>query len=175
MTTLIAGLVLFLGVHSIAFLAPNLRVVGVAKLGENGWKAVYGLIAIAGLVLLVMGYGEARANAPVWLYQPPKVLRHIALLLLVLVFPLLLAAYLPGRIKTAAKHPMLLATKIWALAHLLANGGLHDVLLFGSFLTWAVLDRISLKRRTIIKQPRSAPATRWNDAIAVIGGLAIYV
>ena len=175
MTLLIAGLVLFLGMHSIAIFAPQLRAAGVTKLGANGWKGVYSLIAIAGFVLLVIGYGEARVSNPVWLYQPPKGLRHLALLLLLPAFPLVLAAYLPGRIRTVTKHPMLVATKLWALAHLLVNGGLHDVLLFGGFLAWAVMDRISLKRRAGVTPPPSAPATAWNDAIAVIGGLVLYV
>lgn len=175
MTLLIAGLILFLGIHSIAITAPGLRVAAVARLGLNGWKGLYSLVAIAGFVLICIGYGEARINNPVWLYQPSKALRHLALLLMLPVFPLLLAAYLPGRIRTAAKHPMLLATKLWALAHLLANGGLHDVLLFGGFLAWAVADRISLKRRAIVTPPPSAPASRWNDLVVVLGGLALYV
>jgi uncharacterized membrane protein len=99
--------------------------------------------------------------------------RHLAALLTLPVFPLLLAAYLPGRIKTAAKHPMLLAVKLWATAHLLANGNLADLLLFGGLLAWAVADRISLKRRTPRPVP-GAPPSAMNDAIAVIAGLAIY-
>jgi len=175
MTLLIAGLLLFLGVHSIAIAAPGLRAAGIARLGANGWKGLYSLVAIAGFALLCIGYGEARVTDPVWLWQPPKGLRHLALLLMLPVFPLLLAAYLPGKIRDKAKHPMLAATKLWALAHLLANGGLHDVLLFGGFLAWAVADRISLKRRAGVAPPPSAPAGRWNDAIAVVGGLALYV
>ena len=175
MTLLIAGLVLFLGIHSIAIAAPNLRASAVAQLGLMGWKGLYSLIAIAGFVLICIGYGEARVSNPVWLWQPPKALRHMALLLMLPVFPLLLAAYLPGRIRTAAKHPMLLATKLWALSHLLANGGLHDVLLFGGFLAWAVADRISVKRRAVVTPPPSAPASRWNDLVVVLGGLALYV
>ena len=175
MTLLIAGLVLFLGIHSIQIVAPGLRARAVARLGANGWKGVYSLIAIAGFVLLCIGYGEARVTNPVWLWQPPKGMRHLALLLLLPVFPLLLAAYLPGRIKAKTKHPMLLATKLWALSHLLANGGLHDVLLFGGFLAWAVADRISLKRRAVVTPPPAAAPSRWNDWIAVVGGLAIYV
>ncbi len=175
MTLLIAGLVLFLGIHSIAIAAPDLRAAAVARLGLNGWKGLYSLVAITGFVLICIGYGEARVSNPVWLWQPPKAMRHIALLLMLPVFPLLLAAYLPGRIRTKAKHPMLLATKLWALSHLLANGGLHDVLLFGAFLTWAVADRISVKRRAVVTPPPGAPASRWNDLMVVLGGLALYV
>lgn len=175
MTLLIAGLVLFLGIHSIAIVAPSLKTRAVARLGLMGWKGVYSLIAIVGFALICIGYGEARITNPVWLWQPPKASRHIALLLMLPVFSLLLAAYLPGRVRTAAKHPMLVATKLWALAHLLANGGLHDVLLFGGFLAWAVADRISVKRRAVVTPPPSAPASRWNDVVVVLGGLAIYV
>ena len=174
MGLLIAGLLLFLGIHSIQIFSPGLRATAVQRLGLQPWKGLYTLIAIAGFALICIGYGQARVEAPIWLWQPPKALRHIALLLMLPVFILLLATYLPGRIQRAAKHPTLAATKLWALAHLLANGGLHDLLLFGGFLAWAVLDRISLKRRANLVPPRGAPAGRWNDAIAVIGGLMLY-
>jgi uncharacterized membrane protein len=111
---------------------------------------------------------------PTVIYVPPAWLKHVAFLLLVPVFPLLFATYLPGKIKAKLKHPMLDAVKLWALAHLLANGMLHDLLLFGSFLAWAVADRISMKRRTQRAIP-SLPASKANDAIAVVGGLAVYV
>ncbi|MGY4830681.1 NnrU family protein [Sphaerotilaceae bacterium SBD11-9] len=171
MTLLILGLVLFLGVHSVSIVAPAWRDAMAARSGL-AWRAGYALIAIAGFVLIVHGYGLAR-QAPVVLYTPPAGLRHLALLLLLPVFPLLFAAYLPGRIKAATKHPMLAATKLWALAHLLANGTLADVLLFGGFLAWAVADRISFKRRTPRPIP-GAPPSAANDAIAVVAGLAVY-
>lgn len=172
MTLLLIGLVLFLGIHSVSIVAPAWRDAQVAGRGEGAWKGLYSAAAAIGLGLLIYGYGLAR-QAPVVLYTPPAVLRHVALLLMLPVFPLLLAAYLPGRIKTAAKHPMLLAVKFWALAHLLANGNLADVLLFGGFLAWAVADRISLKRRPVRPVPGGA-ARPANDLIAVLGGLAIY-
>jgi uncharacterized membrane protein len=134
---------------------------------------LYSLVAIAGFVLVVWGYGLARTD-PVLLYSPPVWLRHMAMLLLVPVFPLFLAAYFPGRIQAATKHPMLAATKLWAVAHLLANGMLADVILFGAFLAWAVVDRISMKRRTPRPIP-GAPPSRANDLIAVLAGLALYV
>jgi uncharacterized membrane protein len=172
MTLLIVGLVVFLGVHSTAIFAPGFRNRALARLGEGGWKGIYGLVSLAGFVLIVYGFGEAR-HAPVVLYTPPAFLRHVTWLLMLPVFPLLFAAYLPGRIKTALKHPMLAAVKFWALAHLLSNGTLADVLLFGGFLAWAVVDRISLKRRPA--QPiRTAPPGRFNDFLAVILGLATY-
>lgn len=173
MTLLIAGLLLFLSVHSTAIIAPGWRTAQVARRGEAAWKGLYALLSIAGFVLLVYGYGAAR-QSPVVLYTPPTFTRHLALLLMLPVFPLLLAAYLPGRIKTAAKHPMLLAVKLWALAHLLANGNLHDVVLFGTFLAWAVADRISMKRRTVARAVPAASLRPMNDAIALAGGLAVY-
>jgi uncharacterized membrane protein len=173
MLVLIAGLVVFLGTHSLAIFAPAFRERTRARLGENGWKAVYGIVSLLGFVTICYGFGLARLD-PVVLYSPPRWLRHVAFLFMLPVFPLLFAAYLPGRIKTATKHPMLAAVKFWALAHLLANGMLADWLLFGSFLAWAVVDRISLKRRPP-QALRAAPAGPWNDAVAVVLGLATYV
>lgn len=173
MTLLILGLVIFLGVHSIAIVSPQFRDRALAKLGEGGWKGLYGLISLAGFILLVYGFGVAR-QSPVVLYTPPHFLRHITFLSMLPVFPMLVAAYLPGRIKSALKHPMLAAVKLWAFAHLLSNGTLADVVLFGSFLAWAVLDRISLKRRAP-QSLRTAPAGRFNDEIAVGLGLVLYV
>lgn len=173
MTKLLAGLVLFLGMHSVSIVAPRWRDRMVARLGEVPWKALYGVVSLAGLVLVVQGYAAARL-APVVVYLPPAWLDHLGMLLLVPVFPMLLAAYLPGRIQRTLKHPMLVAVKTWAVAHLLMNGMLADIVLFGAFLAWAVADRISLKRRAPRAVP-SAPAGRWNDAIAVGGGLVVYV
>jgi uncharacterized membrane protein len=173
MTYLLAGMAIFFGVHSTAIVAPAWRDRMAARLGANGWKALYGIASIVGFVLLVKGYAIARAE-PVPLYFPPTWLRHIAALLMLPVFPLLLATYLPGRIKSGVGHPMLTATKLWATAHLLANGMLADVLLFGGFLAWAVADRISLKRRAP-RPVKALPEGRFNDLIAVVAGFAIYV
>jgi uncharacterized membrane protein len=174
MQWLIAGLVLFLGVHSVAIVAPAARERAIARLGAGPWRALYALVALVGFALLVHGYGLAR-QAPVVLYAPPSWARHLALLLMLPVFPLLLAAYLRGRIQSTLKHPMLAGTKAWALAHLLANGTLAAVILFGSVLAWAVADRISLKRRTPRALVVAAPAGRFNDWIAVLGGLVLYI
>lgn len=168
----ILGLVLFLGVHSTSIVAPAWRDAQVAR-NEKAWKAFYSASSLVGFVLLVIGYGMARETTPV-VWTPPVFIRHVALLLMLPVFPLLFAAYLPGRIQAAAKHPMLLAVKFWALAHLLANGTLVDVVLFGALLAWAVADRISIKRRTVLRQTPGAPASAANDAIAVVGGLVVY-
>ena len=165
MSILIAGLILFLGVHSVSIVGSSWRAQVIEKIGEMPWKGIYSLLSIAGFALIVWGYGLAR-QTPVIVYIPPIWLRHVALLLLIAVFPLLLAAYFPGRIKAITKHPMLAAIKIWAFAHLLV--------LFGSFLIWSVADRISMKYR----EPRDIPearASKANDAIAVVGGLGLYV
>ena len=172
MALFLVGLVLFLGIHSVAIVAPAWRDARAAR-HELVWKGLYSLVSIIGFALLIYGYGLAR-QTPVVLWTPPTAMRHIALLLMLPAFPLLLAAYLPGRIKSAAKHPMLLAVKFWATAHLLANGTLVDVILFGAFLAWAVLDRIAVKRRALPRAIPGAPASALNDAIALAGGLAIY-
>jgi len=173
MLKLVAGLVIFLGVHSIRIVAPGWRDRMIARLGEVPWKLVYSLAALAGFVLIVGGYAAARLE-PVVLYNPPFWLRHVAMLLMLPVFPLLVAAYLPGRIKAAAKHPMLTATKAWALSHLLVNGMLADVLLFGGFLAWAVIDRISAGKRPQ-PAPSKTPPSIVNDVVAVVVGIVLYV
>jgi uncharacterized membrane protein len=172
MSTLILGLVLFLGVHSVSIFAPAWRDTMAARLGLWPWKILYALVSIAGFVLIIQGYAAARL-APVVLWVPPAAMRHVAATLMLPVFILLLATYLPGRIQAAAKHPMLVATKLWAVSHLLANGMLADVVLFGGFLAWAVADRISLKRRPARALP-AAPPSKLNDVIAVVGGIALY-
>ena len=172
MNVLLLGLVIFFGGHSVSIVNDPWRGRMVAKMGEWPWKGLYALVSLIGFVLIVWGYGLVRHD-PVVVYTPPGWLRPVAMVLLVPVFPLLLATYLPGRIQAAAQHPMLAATKLWAVAHLLANGMLADVLLFGAFLVWAVLDRISMKHRTQRPVP-SVPPSRVNDLIAVAGGLALY-
>jgi uncharacterized membrane protein len=172
MTLLILGLALFFATHSVAIVNEPWRNAMVARLGEGPWKGLYSLASFAGLLLIVKGYAAARV-APIVLWTPPAWLTHLTLLLMIVVFPLLLATYLPGRIKTATKHPLLSAVKFWALAHLLANGTLADVLLFGGFLLWAGIDRVSVKYRAPRKAP-AAPASKHNDLIVLVGGLALY-
>ncbi len=171
MTYLIFGLLLFLGVHSVAIVAPAGRDRMAARMGL-AWRGLYSVISIAGFVLLIWGYGLARQQ-PVFLYSPPTWTRYVAALLMLPVFPLLFSTYLPGRIKTALQHPTLVAVMLWALAHLIANGTLADVLLFGGFLVWAVVDRISFQHRAM-RPIRTAPPSALNDAVAVIAGLMIY-
>ena len=175
MIVFIAGLILFLGIHSVSIVAPGWRQAQVAQRGEGAWKGIFSIVSAVGLALLIVGYGMARGE-PIALYTPPAALRHLALLVMLPVFPLLFASYLPGRIRSAAKHPFLLATKLWATAHLLANGTLVDVLLFSAFLVWAVADRISVKRRSVAEahDAPAAPPGPMNDLIAIVGGLASY-
>jgi uncharacterized membrane protein len=172
MNILILGMVIFLGIHSVSIVAPQWRNAIAARIGEWPWKGIYAIVAIAGFVLLLQGYSDARL-APLILYVPPAWLRQVAALLMLPAFVLLLSAYLPGRIKVHVKHPMLLAAKLWATAHLLTNGTVADVILFGGFLAWAVVDRISVNRRPA-RVILGAPASKLNDAVAVIGGLALY-
>ncbi|MGR8947939.1 MAG: NnrU family protein [Gammaproteobacteria bacterium] len=172
MSLLVLGIVIFIGMHSISIVNEGLRNRLCAKLGEGAWKGLYSVIAIVGFVLLIYGYGEARQN-PIVLYKSPEWLLYVNYLLMLFVFPLFLAANLPGKIKAMTKHPLLAATKIWAFAHLLVNGTLADVILFGSFLAWAVMDRISMKHRT--QRPIMAmPVSALNDVICIIVGLGIY-
>ena len=173
MFILVAGIILFFGTHSISIVNSAWRDRVVAGIGVGPWQGIYAVLTFSGLLLMIWGYDLARQD-PVVLYIPPPWLRQIAMILLVFVFPLLFAAYLPGRIQAVTKHPLLLATKLWAFAHLLANGSLADVVLFGSFLAWAVLDRISMTRRAQQPVP-GAPPSKWNDAIAVLAGLALHV
>jgi len=139
MSFLLLGLLLFLGVHSIRILAEDFRSRQIARLGDNGWKGLYSLASLAGFALIVWGYGVARQQ-PVVLWASPVWLRHVAALLTLVSFVLLAAAYVPGNgLKARLHHPMVLGVKVWALAHLIANNTLADVLLFGSFLVWAAL------------------------------------
>jgi uncharacterized membrane protein len=172
MSKLLLGLFLFFAAHSVSIINDPWRERMVAKYGAGPWKGLYALVSVVGFALIVWGYGLAR-HAPAMLYMPPMWLRPVAMLILVPVFPLLLSAYFPGRIQKVAKHPMLVATKLWAFGHLLANGTLASSLLFGAFLAWAILDRISMKDRAQRRIP-SAPAAKANDITVVVGGLALY-
>jgi len=172
MTTMLLGLLLFFGIHSIAIVALPLRDRLAAK-SEIGWKAIFGIVSLIGIVLIAQGYAELR-QAPVYLYVLPAWTRHVAALLILPAFILFLAPYFPGRIRSMFKQPQLIAVKTWAIAHLLVNGTLADVLLFGSFLVWAVADVISLKKRTT-RPLLGAPASAANDPILIVVGLGLYV
>lgn len=172
MALLVIGLILFFGAHCVSIVTRPWRDRMAARIGHGPWRGLYSLIALAGLLLIIYGYGAARGR-PTILYVPPFWLHYVTIALMLPVFPLLFAAYLPGRIQRSARHPMLLAVKLWAAAHLLANGALADVLLFGSFLVWAGVDRISVQRRS--QRPAAeAPPRKVNDRIALVAGLAVY-
>lgn len=179
MLIFLLGLVLFLGTHAFT-MARGPRKAAIEKLGENGYKIAYSVSSLAGLVLLGIGYDAYRASGYIQVWNPPTGMAHLSLLLMVFAFILLAATYIPGHIKAKAKHPMLAAVKIWALAHFLANGDLGSMILFLAFLAWAVTARISLKRRAVSPiapaQELAVPQGGWrNDAIAVGVGLAAYV
>jgi uncharacterized membrane protein len=172
MNKLILGLVAFFGVHSISLLAVGWRNRLARRLGTRTWQGIYSIASLLGFFLLVSGYRATRASAAV-LYVSPVWCRYIAALLMLPAFTLALASVLPGRIKARVQHPLLLATMLWALAHLLTNGSVTDVLLFGTFLVWSVAVRISLDRRP--GRPALAfSGSAANDAIAVIAGIALY-
>lgn len=171
MWKLILGLVLFLGIHSISIVALSLRDKLAAK-SELAWKLFYSLVSIVGIVLIVKGYAELR-QTPTLLYVTPLWLRHVAGTLMLPIFILFLAPYFPGRLNNVIKHPQLLAVILWAVAHLLVNGTLADVILFGSFLLWAVADRISMMNRSSRPVP-AAPKARLNDIVVVVAGLVLY-
>jgi len=171
MTQLIAGIAVFFGIHSISVFALPLRDRLAAK-SDIGWKLFYSVLSLIGLVLMIRGYAELR-SAPSVLYTTPFWLRHVAAVLLLPVFILFFAPYFPGRIKTATKHPQLFAVILWSVSHLLINGMLADVLLFGSFLLWAIMVWASMSRRPTRAVP-GAPPSKLNDIILVVIGLGLY-
>jgi uncharacterized membrane protein len=171
MLLLIVGLVLFLGVHSVRIFADGWRTRQIARLGDKGWKGLYSLISIASFVLLVYGFGHARLQ-PVLLYAPPLWLRHLNALFTLVAFVLVAAAYVPGNhFKAKLGHPMLAGVKIWAFGHLLAAGMLHDVVLFGAFLLWAVLDFVVSRRRDRANGVTYPAGTLRGDLITIVAGI----
>jgi uncharacterized membrane protein len=172
MSWLVAGLIIFFAVHSISIVNEPWRDRMVAKMGEAPWKGIYSVVATIGFFLFIWGYGLARQESAI-IYISVPWLMHLSMLLLIPVFPLLLATYFPGSIRAFVRHPMLLATILWAFAHLLVNGRLTDILLFGSFLVWSGLDLFSMRQRVQRPVP-SAPASRFNDLITLVLGLALY-
>lgn len=174
MLVLLIGLVIFLGVHSIGLFAHDWRQDRVERLGLQRWKGIYALIALVGLVLVIWGFGQARM-APTWLWVPPVWTRHLAALLTIPAFILLVATYLPGsHIKARVGHPMLLGVKFWAIAHLLANGTLHEMVLFGAFLAWAVALYIVLRRRDREAGVQRVAVGASRDIAVVVVGLALW-
>ena len=170
MPLLVAGLVLFLGVHSVRIVADDWRTARIAAMGERAWKLAYTVVSLLGFALIVYGYGQAR-QATTLLWQPPIWTRHAAAALVLVAFVLVSAAYVPGtRIKSAVGHPMILGVKVWAIAHLIANGTLADVVLFGAFLAWAIVDYAASRRRDRAGGVTYAHGPVTRDVIAVVIG-----
>jgi uncharacterized membrane protein len=174
MTMLILGLVLFLGLHSVRILAGRWRTRQIARLGEGPWKTIYSLFSIAGFILLIWGFGEARLQ-PVLLYVPPLALRHANALFTLIAFVLVATAYVPrNHFKAKLGHPMLAGVKVWALGHLLATGMLHDVMLFGAFLIWAVAGFTVSRRRDRLAGVVYPAGTAFGDVLSVAIGIAAW-
>jgi uncharacterized membrane protein len=171
---MILGLVLFLGAHTLTT-QRELRARLVASAGEGGYKAGYAVVSLVGLVLIVWGFAHYRADGWIEVWSPPTALKYLNTALMLPAVILVVAAYIRGRIYTAVKHPMLSGVKLWAFGHLLANGDLGGIILFGSFLGWAVFDRISLKRRTDTGGPPIPVGGITNDLIAVAVGIVAYL
>jgi len=174
MSILVLGLILFLGTHSVHMLAPRFRERVVARIGLLPWKGLYSLVSIAGFVLIVIGFGMARADSHL-LYASPAWLRHLNALFTLAAFVLVAAAYVPrNHLKAKIGHPMLAGVKLWALGHLLAIGYLHDVVLFGAFLVWAVADFAVSRRRDRAAGIVYPAGTAMGDVLAVVIGVAAW-
>lgn len=175
MLPLILGIVIFLGVHLVPT-SPDLKAGLTERFGATAYKVAFGVLSFAGLVLIVMGYHKLQLmpDKNVVLWDPPAFTSHIAVALMLPAMIFLVAYLVPSRIRTAVKHPMLIAIKTWALAHLIANGDLASLILFGSFLAYAVYDRITLKRRITTAPVNVIAPSPINDVIVVVGGIALF-
>jgi uncharacterized membrane protein len=173
MVWLVVGLLVFLGVHSTRVFADGWRSSTIARVGEGPWKGVYSVVSIAAFVLLVWGYAQARQQVPLWF--PPPWTRHVTALLMLPVFVLFLATYVPHNgIKAQLHHPQVLSVKLWALAHLIANGNLADVLLFGGFMVWAVLAYRAARLRDKAVVKVYPPGKASMTVVTVVAGLLVY-
>ncbi len=174
MLVLVLGLVVFLGCHSVRIVAEGWRNSQIARLGVLPWKGLYSFVSVVGLVLIVWGYGMARAE-PIVVWNPPVWTRHLAALLTVPAFILLVGAYIPGtRIKAALGHPMVVGVKVWAFSHLIANGTLADVALFGSFMVWAVIDYRAARQRDRAAGTVYSVGPISRDVLSVVLGLGLW-
>jgi uncharacterized membrane protein len=171
---MILGLILFLGVHTLTT-KRDLRARFITSMGEGGYKIFYALVSLAGLALIAWGFAEYRATGWIDIWNPPKGFKHLTAALMLPSVILVVASYVRGRIYTTLKHPMLTGVKLWAAAHLLANGDLGSIILFGSFLAWAVFDRISLKHRSDAGAPPIPVGGPGNDLIAIAVGIVAYL
>jgi uncharacterized membrane protein len=171
--TLVFGLLIFLGTHVfVSFRAERAR--AIARVGLSAYRGLFALVSLAGLVLIVWGYGQYRAHGWIQVWSPPAFMRHITIGLMLFAVIFVVAAFIPSHIKTRLKHPMLAGVKTWAFAHLLSNGDLGSILLFGAFLVWGVYARIAAKQRTDSKA--LAPPAGWtNDILVVVVGIVVYL
>lgn len=175
MWALILGLIIFLGAHSVRIFAEGWRRQQIVRLGHNTYRGLYALVSIIGFALIVWGFGLARGN-PTVIYTTPVWLKHLNALFTIVAFVLVAAAYVPNNtLKEKIGHPMLAGIKLWALGHLLAIGGLRDVILFGSFLVWAIVDFASSRRRDRRDGVVYAKGTRSGNVIAVSVGVVLWV
>jgi uncharacterized membrane protein len=174
LSVMILGLVIFLGEH-LFVTRRDLRAALIARTGESLYKLGFAVISVIGLALIIWGFADYRATGWIDVWYPPVAMKHITIALMLPAVIMVVAAFIRGRIYTTLKHPMLTAVKLWAAAHLLANGDLGSIILFGSFLAWAVVDRISLKRRSDAGGPAIAVGGPMNDAIAVAVGIVAYL
>lgn len=171
MGQLLLGLFLFFGPHAIRVVAPNGRARLLDRLGEGGYKGLYSVLSLAGLILISRGYSAVRGQSEL-LFVPPAGVSHLALLLVPLAIVLVAAAYAPaGHIKRLVRHPMIAGVGLWAFAHLLANGRVVDLVLFGAFLVWAVADYVVALRRE--PRPVTGPVTARGDVIAFAIGAVV--
>jgi uncharacterized membrane protein len=170
---LILGLAIFIANH-VFVTFRDARANAIARLGIGGYRALFSVVSIVGLVLIIYGYGQYRAQDWILMWTPPAFMRHITIGLMLIAVILLIAYFVPSHIKAKAKHPMLAAVKTWAFAHLLSNGDLGSILLFGSFLGWGVYARIAAKRRGDLGAT-TAPSGWGNDAIVVVLGIVIFL
>jgi uncharacterized membrane protein len=170
---LIVGLAVMLGAHVFVTFRDH-RASLIARLGQGGYRFLFSVVSLVGLILIVRGYAEYRAGEWIQIWSPPAFMRHITVGLMLFAAILLVATYVPSHIRTWAKHPMFAAIKIWAFAHMLANGDLGSILLFGGFLVWGVYGRIAAKRRGDTG-PKPAPAGWTGDIIVIVVGVALYL
>jgi uncharacterized membrane protein len=171
---LIIGLIDFIGVHVLVSLRQS-RSALISRIGEGPYRGIFSLVSVIGLGLIIYGFGRYRADGLIPVWSPPTFLRPITDVLMWPAFVLVVAAYIPGTMKAVLKHPMLAGVKLWAFAHLLANGDLGGMILFGSILAWAVYDRITLRRRVDAGGPRIPVGDLRNDLLAVVVGTLIYL
>lgn len=174
MLYLIAGLFVFLGVHSLRIFSDGWRIRAMQRTGEGAYKGLYSLVSVLGLVLIIYGFGVAR-ETPIMLWVPPVGMRHAASLLTLVAFILLAAAYVPrNSIKARVHHPMVLGVKAWALAHLLSNGSVAHLVLFGGFLAWGVANFIAARKRDRVFATQYPPGTVTSTAVTVVVGVLVW-